>query len=194
MHYVDVLQWKTRIAYSLYIAGVEDSGMERTSCTDAVRSALAELARDRLNSRTVLTVASLRTQLDIFLASATSGHPLGAGGPPTTPLMLEQALTDAGAIRINVASSSRTPDTAIYVLGERGDSLDAVRLEVIDMLQTKPSMKIGTLRKRLEQKAATLPDAILPSDGELRSVLKEYCITRGASWALKESTVIASDS
>jgi len=107
--------------------------------------------------------------------------------------MLEQALTDAGAIRINVSSSGRSPDCAVYVLGERGDSLDAVRSEVIDMLQSKPSMKIGTLRKRLEQKAATDSDAVLPSDGELRSVLKEYCITRGASWALKESTNIASD-
>ena len=108
--------------------------------------------------------------------------------------MLEQALTDAGAIRISVASSSRTPDSAIYVRGERGDSLDAVRSEVIDMLQTKPSMKIGTLRKRLEQKAATDSDTILPSDSELRSVLKEYCSTRGASWALKESITSASDS
>jgi len=168
--------------------------MERTSCSDAVRSALAEFARDRLNSRTVLTVASLRSQLDIFLASASSGHALGAGGPSTTPLMLEQALTDAGAVRISVASSSRSPESAVYVLGQRGDSLDAVRSEVIDMLQTKPSMKIGTLKKRLEQKTATDSYAVLPSDGELRSVLKEYCITRGASWALKESTSSASDS
>jgi len=168
--------------------------MERISCNDTVRLALAEFARDYLNTRIVLTAASLRTKLDIFLASASSAHPLGAGGPATTPLMLEQALTDAGAIRINVASSSRTPDSAVFVLGKRGDSLDGVRLEVIDMLQTKPSMKIGTLRKRLEQKSATDSDAILPSDSELRSVLKEYCITRGASWALKESTVSASDS
>jgi len=147
-----------------------------------------------LNTRTVLTVASLRTQLDIFLASAPSGHPLGAGGPSTTPLMLDQALTDAGAVRINVSSSSKTLDSTIYVLSARGDSLDSVRSEVIDMLQTKPSMKIGTLRKRLEQKAATDSDVVLPSDAELRSVLKEYCITRGASWALKESTHSASDS
>jgi len=168
--------------------------MAKTSCSDVVRSALEEFTRDRLNTRTVVTVASLRTQLDIFLASAPSGHPLGAGGPSTTPLMLEQALTDAGAVRINISSSGRTQDSAIYVLGQRGDSLDAVRSEVIDMLQSKPSMKIGTLRKRLEQKAATDSDAIVPTDNELRSVLKEYCITRGASWALKESTNISSDS
>lgn len=165
-----------------------------TSCSDVVRSALEEFARDRLNTRTVLTVVSLRTQLDIFLASAPSGHPLGAGGPSTTPLMLEQALIDADAIRINVSSSGRTPDSVVYVLGERGDSLDAVRSEVIDMLQSKPSMKIGTLRKRLEQKAVTDSDAVMPTDGELRSVLKEYCITRGASWALKESMNTATDS
>jgi len=168
--------------------------MERTSCSDVVRSALEEFARDRLNTRTVLTVASLRTQLDIFLASAPAGHPLGAGGPSTTPFMLEQALTDAGAVRINVSSSGRTADSAVFVLGERGDLLDPVRSEVISMLQSKPSMKIGTLRKRLEQKAATDAEAVVPSDGELRTVLKEYCITRGASWALKESTNIASDS
>lgn len=141
-----------------------------------------------------MTVASLRTQLDIFLASAPAGHPLGAGGPSTTPLMLEQALMDAAAIRINVSSSGRTPDSAIYVLGHRGDSLDAVRSEVIDMLQSKPSMKIGTLRKRLEQTAATDSESTVPTDSELRSILKEYCITRGASWALKESTNISSDS
>jgi len=153
-----------------------------------------EFARDRLNTRTVLSVTSLRTQLDIFLASAPSGHPLGAGGLSTTTLLLEQALADAGAVRINVSSSGRIPDTAVYVLGQRGDSLDAVRSEVIDMLQSKPSMKIGTLRKRLEQKAVADADVIVPSDGELRSVLKEYCITRGASWALKESLNTASDS
>jgi len=101
---------------------------------------------------------------------------------------------DASAIRINVSSSGRTLDSAVYVLGHRGDSLDAVRSEVIDMLQSKPSMKIGTLRKRLEQKAATDSDAVVPTDSELRSVLKEYCITRGASWALKEPTNISSDS
>ena len=178
----------------LSVVGVEDSQMEITSCSDVVRSALEEFARDRLNTLTVLTVASLRTQLDIFLASAPPGHPLGAGGPSTTPLMLEQALTDAGAVRINVSSSGRTPDFAVYVLGERGDSLDAVRSEVIDMLQSKPSMKIGTLKKRLEQKPATDSNVFVPTDAELRSVLKEYCITRGASWALKESTNISSDS
>jgi len=175
------------------IVGMEDSATERTSCNDRVRSALEEFARERLNTRTVLTAASLRTQLDIFLTSVPSGHPLGAGGPPTTPLMLEQALTDAGAVRINV-SSGRSPDSAVFVLSERGDALDAVRSEVIAMLQNKPSMKIGTLRKRLEQKAATESDAVVPADSELRSVLKEYCITRGASWALKESTSSVTDS
>jgi len=100
---------------------------------------------------------------------------------------------DAGAVRINVSSSGRTPDSAVYVIAQRGDSLDAVRSQVVDMLQSKPSMKIGTLRKRLEQKAATDSDYVMPTDSELRSVLKEYCITRGASWALKESTNVSSD-
>jgi len=99
----------------------------------------------------------------------------------------------AGAVRINISYSSRSPDSFVYVLAQRGDSLDAVRSEVVDMLQSKPSMKIGTLRKRLEQKAATGSDYVMPTDSELRSVLKEYCITRGASWALKESTNVSSD-
>jgi DNA-directed RNA polymerase-3 subunit RPC5 len=166
------------------IVSIESTSLS-SSVANPVPKELVDFARERLAQRTVLTVSSLRMQLDLFLASAPAGSALGTVGLSSTPQMLEQALNEAGATRIEAAASGRGTDV-VYVLAQRGDLVDAVRAVVVDMLSVRQTLKLGSLRKRIEDAGVTLTSGAVPSDNDLRAVLKEFCVTRGGCWSLKE--------
>ena len=147
-----------------------------------LKTSLAAFVRDRMEARSVICVSELRLQLSLHLAGLPPGHVLGVG---VSDRLLEQALVDTGMVRLRCVNLS---GETLYVLPERGggNSLDLVRRAVVELLGIKPVIKITTLRKKLsDELTATGGSGQVPTDVEMKKVLKEYCLTRGGSWHLK---------
>lgn len=145
--------------------------------SEAVRVALAEFAAERLRNHIVLSVNSLRTQLDLFRASLPVGHVLGMAGSLASTL--DQALLDCGAIRRGERGG---PDT-VYMLPKRGDDHDVIRKCLIEILCTQKSLKLNSFKKMLQKTDCDVEY----SDSDLRNILREYCVTAGGCWVLKET-------
>lgn len=139
------------------------------------RTALTEFLRKQLHEVVVVWPSMLRLRLRKHLAGLSPGHVLGRGG--ISDPIVEQCLAEAGGLR---TSSSTVGGEPVYLLPRRGDARDALRSSILDLLDGKSSLKIGSLRKKL-----TDANGDVPTDNELKKVLKEFCETRGGCWHLK---------
>jgi hypothetical protein len=119
--------------------------------------------------------------LDLFRASLPVGHVLGhvGGLHAATPQMLDQALLDCGAVRRGERGG---PDT-VYMLPKRGDDNDVIRKCLIEILCAQKSLKLSSFKKTLQKTDCDHEY----SDSDLRNILREYCVTAGGCWVLKES-------
>lgn len=139
------------------------------------KTALTEFLRKQLQEVAVVWLSMLRLRLRKHLAGLSPGHILGRGG--ISDPVIEQCLVEAGGHRM---SSSTVNGEPVYLLPRRGDTRDALRSAILDLLDGKSSLKIGSLRKKL-----TDGNGDVPTDNELKKVLKEFCETRGGCWHLK---------
>lgn len=140
-----------------------------------LREALTNFVQKQLHEITVLWLSMLRLRLQKHLTGLPPGHVLGRGG--ISDPALEQSLVEAGGLR---TSSSTVDGEPVYVLPKRDDGRDGVRTAILELLNGKSSLKIGSLRKKL-----TDANGITPNDNELKKVLKEFCETRGGCWHLR---------
>ena len=152
---------------------LESNCQHSASHNKEIEDALAALALEKLKSRTVLNLADMKLQFQLRLAELPPGHLLGSG---ISDQSLEQAMVQAGALRLSVARGGE----AVFILTERGDSLDPVRKILIDMLTVKPSLMLKQLKKKLEEN-----ECAGISEASLKQVLKEYCTSYNNSWYLK---------
>lgn len=83
-----------------------------------LRSPLSQFIAERLHQRTVVSIQSLRTELDLHRASLPAGHPLGLTMASfVSAELFDQILTeDCGAARLQ-------PDgETVYAVTKRGDN------------------------------------------------------------------------
>jgi len=156
---------------------------EPAAVTEEVRISLTEFAAERLRSHSVLSISSLRNQLDVYRASLPVGHVLGlAAGLPSLQQMLDQALIDCGAVRASF-NNERGGTETVYMLQKRGDHKDSIRKCLVELLSTHKTLKLNMLKKQMQ----AMNCDVECSDLDLRNVIREYCVSAGGSWTLKET-------
>ena len=121
-------------------------------------------------------MSELRMLFNHRLAECPPGHILGSG---VSDKRLEAAVYAVGGHRIPYSAPS---GDAIFCHSRAGDSLDPVRSVLLEMLDIKPICKTNIFKKKIEEQGLELP-----SENELRKVLKEFCYTKSANWFLKGS-------
>lgn len=161
----------------LHSETAETSGVD---ASDDLKRELQLFVQDRLYSRYVMSIADLRQQLTLKLAQCPPGHILGTG---VSDRLLQQSLQQVGTVEF----PARQPGgEAVYAVVSIGDDNDRMRHLVVDMLRETGRIKSAALRKRMEEMYV---DNDLPSETDMKKILKEYCSTKGGVWYLKGTMV-----
>lgn len=125
--------------------------------------ALVNFAKEKLQSRTVMSFQQFQSQMNMSSISI------------KTKQEVEVAIIKAGGV---ILSNSKT--NPVYAIKTKGDKKDPVRECLVNLLISKPVLKLSYLKSVLDKKGL---ENI--SENDLKLVLKEYCITRGGSWISK---------
>ena len=119
-------------------------------------------------------MCDLRQLLTLKLTELPPGHILGTG---VSEKMLEQAVYEVGGTRY---PQSAQKAVSLFVLIKFGDAFDPIRTTMLELFELKPTIRINELRRKLDEAGLELP-----SDGELKKMLKDYSFSKGGSWHLK---------
>ena len=158
-------------------SSTEPSGVD---VSDDLKRELLLFVRDRMQSRFVMSVADLRQQLTLKLAQCPPGHILGTG---VSDRLLEQTLQQIDAIEF----PARQPGGEIvYAVVSVGGDHERLRGIVVDMLKETGRLKSAALRKRMEEEFV---DNDVPSEADMKKIMKDYCSTKGGIWYLKGQMV-----
>ena len=135
------------------------------NCNNAIVSeeVLVNFAKEKLQSRTVMSLQQFQSQMNMSFVSI------------KTKQEMEDAIIKAGGV---ILSTSKT--NPIYAIKTKGDKRDPVRECLVNLLITKPVLKMSYLRSILDKNGL---EHI--SENDLKLVLKEYCTTKGGSWISK---------
>ena len=148
-----------------------DNQNGEVSNSSALKQELCRFIREKLAARYVLTLTDVKNLLALKMAQCAPGHILSTG---VSEKLLESTLVDVGGIAIPNA------DEPTFVLGKAGDSYDAIRESLIEILLAHKTFKSTLLKRKLEEKLGEPP-----LDVDLKKVLREYCVTKGSQWHLK---------
>ncbi|XP_055955127.1 DNA-directed RNA polymerase III subunit RPC5 [Patella vulgata] len=140
---------------------------------------LISFVRDLLNTKKVFTISELRKRFDIKLSECSPGHVLFSG-------VTEQTLTDtiitSGGIQLNNQWPPKSKSEVIFAQVRAGDIFDEMRPHLLDLFNSSFRVKISTVKTHLQE---NIEDEI--TETTCKKLLKDYCVSRGGFWYLKET-------
>ena len=149
------------------------SSEETSSVMSELELELGKFTANKLSSIFVLSLSDLRQLLTMYIVQCPPGHVLGN---VISDQLLTKSVLSIGGICLTLPYISEP----VFVWPRGNDQFDHVRSVILDCLQSAQKLRIITLREKLEKSSI-----VVPSDNELRKLLKDYCVTKGGSWQLK---------
>ncbi len=145
-----------------------------TEMSSDLKVELMKFVSEKLRTRYVLTSSELWRLFQLKLAECPPGHILGNG---VTTKILEQIALEVGGYRSAVPALD---GGAIFVANKLDDGLDHIREFLLEQVEIKPVVKFNALREKAKEFFSDLP-----SNADLRKILREVCQTKSGNWYLK---------
>ncbi|XP_046342600.1 DNA-directed RNA polymerase III subunit RPC5-like [Haliotis rufescens] len=142
-----------------------------------LREELLSFMANLLRTRKVFTHSEMKRLFALKLQMCPPGHVLGSG---VSEKLLEDVVVEAGGMSIDNQWPPNTKPEPIYALVKVGDESDGVRKVLFDMFRGSCRVKTSAFKKKILEFTGSEQ-----SDINCRTLLREYCETRGALWYLK---------
>ncbi|XP_067671933.1 DNA-directed RNA polymerase III subunit RPC5-like isoform X1 [Haliotis asinina] len=142
-----------------------------------LRDELLAFMANLLRTRKVFTHSEMKRLFALKLQMCPPGHVLGSG---VSEKLLEDVVIEAGGMLVDNQWPPNTKPEPIYALVKVGDESDAVRKVLFDMFRGSCRVKTSAFKKKILEFTGSEQ-----SDNNCRTLLREYCETRGALWYLK---------
>lgn len=150
-----------------------------TTKFDEKNTELLNFVCEKLQSRYILSISELRRLLHIKLTQCSSGYVLNTG---ITDQMLEEALEEAGSLKLENMWPPGMQDESLFALTFTGDKFDPARKVLLNMFTTAFKITRKSFIKKYKEESN-----IDLSESDAKLLMCDYCVNKGkgATWYLK---------
>merc|ERR1719411_1538772 len=158
------------------------NGVEKQS-TPTLKSAcnpdFVQFIKEKLCSEMTMKLSDFKRAFQYKLAESDPGSGLGKSG--FNEKMVESAVSEAGAIRLKISwpKNSDFAEEPVYACLNKGDDLDPMRQELLNIFSEQGRIQGKALRSRLEEswRKGRGAESVLPED-VFKQLKAEYCVSK----------------
>ncbi|ESO84071.1 hypothetical protein LOTGIDRAFT_108154 [Lottia gigantea] len=136
--------------------------------------------RDLLNKKKIFSLSELKGCFENKILQCPSGH-VFLSSNINDQLLIDNIVTSGGK-QLNNQWPPKTKADVLFAQITAGDMFDKMRMLLLELFENSFRVKIGAVRNHFQEE---LQDEV--SEVTCKKLLKEYCISRGGFWYLKET-------